>query len=65
LTAPFTTRPPSHPAPPRAPPLTLAAELYELLFPRGVRMTAELLAEFERWAELTEKLTAYAYAYAS
>ena len=38
----------------------LAAELFELLFPRGVRMTAELLAEFERWAELTEKLTTYA-----
>jgi hypothetical protein len=39
-----------------------AAELFEQLFPRGVTMTAELLADFERWAQLTEKLTAYANA---
>jgi hypothetical protein len=36
------------------------AELFERLFPHGVRMTAELLADFEQWAALTEKLTAYA-----
>lgn len=35
-------------------------ELFEQLFPQGVRMTAELLAVFEQWAELTEKLAAYA-----
>lgn len=39
-----------------------AAALFEQLFPRGVTMTAELLADFERWAQLTEKLTAYANA---
>lgn len=38
------------------------AELFEQLFPRGVTMTAELLAEFEQWAQLTEKLTARANA---
>lgn len=38
----------------------LTAEVFKVIFPRGVRMTAELLAEFERWAELTEKLIAYA-----
>lgn len=65
------TPPPTPPAAPAAP-LSLAAvladrqgnrptvaELFEQLFPRGVTMTAELLADFERWAELTEKLTAY------
>lgn len=34
----------------------VAAELFEQLFPRGVTMTAEILADFERWAQLTEKL---------
>lgn len=34
----------------------------EELFPSGVRMTAELLADFERWAELTEKLAEHANA---
>lgn len=54
------------PSPATSPPVNgqgnrpLIAELFELIFPRGVRMTAELLAEFERWAELTEKLTTYA-----
>lgn len=38
------------------------AELFEQLFPRGVTMTAELLAEFEQWAQLTEKLAARANA---
>ncbi len=59
---------PTSPPPPAAPPSptagpagrqgnrALPAELFEQLFPPGVRMTAE----FERWAELTEKLTAYA-----
>lgn len=36
------------------------ADLFELLFPRGVRMDAELLADFERWRELTEKMIASA-----
>jgi hypothetical protein len=39
-----------------------AAELFEQLFPGGVRMTAELLSDFEQWAQLTEKLAAYANA---
>lgn len=47
-------------APPARPARPSSAELFERLFPRGVRMTAELLADFEQWAELTEKLTAYA-----
>lgn len=33
-----------------------AVELFEQLFPTGVRMTAGLLADFEQWAQLTEKL---------
>lgn len=33
-----------------------AARLFHQLFPSGVRMTAELLADFERWTVLTEKL---------
>lgn len=37
-----------------------SAELFERLFPHGVRMTAEVLADFEQWVALTEKLTAYA-----
>jgi hypothetical protein len=51
---------PARPVPPAPAPAT--AELFEQLFPRGVTMTAELLADFERWAQLTEKLTAYANA---
>lgn len=39
-----------------------AAELFDQLFPSGVRMTAELLADFERWTELTEKLAQHAHA---
>ena len=38
----------------------VAAELFEQLFPRGVGMTGEILADFERWAQLTEKLAAHA-----
>ncbi|UJW36910.1 hypothetical protein L3Q67_45410 (plasmid) [Saccharothrix sp. AJ9571] len=49
------------PIPAKATP-TSATELFEQLFPSGVRMTAELLADFERWAELTEKLAAHAQA---
>lgn len=51
---------PARPVPSTAAPA--AADLFEQLFPRGVRMTAELLADFEQWAQLTEKLTAYANA---
>lgn len=51
---------PARPVPPAPAPAT--AELFEQLFPRGVTMTAELLADFERWAQLTEKLAAYANA---
>lgn len=35
-----------------------AAELFSQLFPDGVRMTAELLADLEQWARLTGKLAA-------
>lgn len=37
-----------------------AAELFRQLFPGGVRMTAEVLADFEQWAELTERLITHA-----
>ncbi|MGL5825192.1 MAG: hypothetical protein ACRCYU_10320 [Nocardioides sp.] len=37
-------------------------ELFDQLFPSGVRMTAELLADYERWAELTQKLAQHAQA---
>jgi hypothetical protein len=36
-----------------------AAELFGQLFPSGVRMTAELLADLEQWAHLTGKLSAH------
>lgn len=41
-----------------------AAELFDRLFPAGVRMNAELLADFDRWATLTDKFVA-AYSEAS
>jgi hypothetical protein len=37
-----------------------AAELFGQLFPGGVRMTADVLADFEQWAELTERLITHA-----
>jgi hypothetical protein len=37
-----------------------AAQLFGQLFPSGIRMTAEVLADFERWAELTERLITHA-----
>lgn len=37
-------------------------DLFDQLFPAGVRMTAELLGDFERWAELTQKLAGHAQA---
>jgi len=43
-------------------PRASVAELFDQLFPSGVRMTADLLADFERWAELTEKLAEHARA---
>jgi hypothetical protein len=39
-----------------------ATELFDQLFPSGVRMTADLLADYQRWAELTEKLAVHARA---
>jgi len=39
-----------------------AAELFDQLFPNGVRMTAEVLADFEQWTQLTNKLVGYAQA---
>jgi hypothetical protein len=34
------------------------AELFSQLFPAGVQMTGELLADLEQWARLTGKLAA-------
>lgn len=53
--------PPVPELPEAAPPLR-AAELFDQLFPNGVRMTAEVLADFEQWARLTNKLAGYAAA---
>jgi hypothetical protein len=45
------------PVPPAGPgEAVTAAELFGQLFPAGVRMTAELLADLEQWARLTGKL---------
>jgi hypothetical protein len=64
-----TSAPAVLPAPRRSTPMpsapasrSWAPQLFEQLFPDGVRMTAELLADFERWAELTEKLAQHAQA---
>lgn len=37
-----------------------AQQLFNQLFPDGVRMTADMLADVEQWAELTEKLASHA-----
>jgi hypothetical protein len=48
------------PDPPAARPWTAsAAELFGQLFPAGVQMTGELLADLEQWARLTGKLAAH------
>ena len=44
--------------PARQPGRMPAAELFSQLFPSGVQMTAELLADLEQWARLTSKLAA-------
>jgi hypothetical protein len=44
-------------APPTAAPPEPAAGLFSQLFPTGVQMTTELLADLEQWARLTSKLT--------
>lgn len=44
--------------PARHPGRISAAELFGQLFPAGVQMTAELLADLEQWARLTSKLAA-------
>jgi hypothetical protein len=36
-----------------------AAELFSQLFPSGVQMAAELLADLEQWTRLTGKLAAH------
>ena len=60
--APFPGRPRcprSRPGPQPTPPGRIsAAELFGQLFPAGVQMTAELLADLEQWARLTSKLAA-------
>jgi hypothetical protein len=48
------TRPPAARQPTHMP----AAELFSQLFPSGVQMTGELLADLEQWARLTGKLAA-------
>jgi hypothetical protein len=57
------TFPQQAPVPPAGPaacqPARLsAAELFSQLFPSGVQMTGELLADLEQWARLTSKLAA-------
>lgn len=54
--------PPPGPAAAHRTPHPTAAELFRQLFPTGVHMTAELLADYEQWARLTEKLAGYAHA---
>ena len=47
------------PGPPAARPVSVsAAGLFGQLFPDGVQMTGELLADLEQWARLTGKLAA-------
>jgi hypothetical protein len=47
------------PAPPADRPGRLAAaELFGQLFPAGVQLTAELLADIEQWVRLTGRLAA-------
>jgi hypothetical protein len=36
-----------------------AAEVFGQLFPAGVRMTGEMLADLEQWARLTGKLASH------
>ena len=43
---------------PASPRRISAAELFSQLFPSGVQMTGELLADLEQWARLTSKLAA-------
>jgi hypothetical protein len=49
-------RPPEPPA--GRPGRASAAELFGQLFPSGIQMTGELLADLEQWAHLTGKLAA-------
>jgi hypothetical protein len=35
-------------------------EMFEMLFPSGITMTADLFDDFENWKRLTEKFTALA-----
>jgi hypothetical protein len=49
---------PEPPAAPR-PGRVSAAEVFGQLFPAGVRMTGELLADLEQWARLTGKLASH------
>ena len=57
-------RSPANVLPPQGPPAVAspgpasAAGLLSQLFPSGVQMTGELLADLEQWARLTSKLTA-------
>lgn len=61
-----TARPPTTqpataaPATPASTARASAVELFSQLFPGGVRMTAEVLADFEQWADLTERLITHA-----
>jgi hypothetical protein len=44
---------------PREPSAVPAAQLFSQLFPSGVQMTGELLADLEQWAHLTSKLATH------
>jgi hypothetical protein len=54
--------PQAQPAPTTPTADSAAAQLFGQLFPSGVRMTVEILADYQQWAELTEKLAAHARA---
>jgi hypothetical protein len=59
---PRTARQPAglNPATPPGTTRASAAQLFGQLFPAGVRMTADVLTDFEQWTELTERLIAHA-----
>jgi hypothetical protein len=53
---------PATPSPLNTAGRSASAELFEQLFPRGLRttVTAQLLADIDQWTQLTEKLAGYA-----
>lgn len=53
------TRSPEPAPPTRQGPRMSAAQLFDQLFPSGVKMTGALLADIEQWTHLTAKLTTH------